>query len=391
MNPSSSSTVLWCKASLQYPTVNQLALEAVVEMLNKAVAMTVNAPFQWNYIDRPPDGSIYLVYMPGNQRPPPDGFMYMDNEQDYHVNVGGSVIQILEHKYGFLPGEEHITSRSRRRFRLANKNPQDIASSLWLLFYSRTDEATRVPANVAAAQPQPMRQYPLPPLQTKGFNLYAARPGAAMVPATSSAALQAQQAAQYQQQQQQRLQQQQRAGVPPGRPMAMHPYAQGKPGMPGQVGAPANTARRGVVPQKRSIHDLSQSAFDDPQGDDMDFITPHDISRARYVMHHEWMEEILSPYNAEKLKPSALFTTTAAGLLEKDALIERQAKEKDAIAEMQRVHADRVKPLPGVVSTEMLNQAQNIDSLEGLSALEEQVKQATGFKYAATQPVRQAV
>ncbi|ORY77389.1 hypothetical protein BCR37DRAFT_389197 [Protomyces lactucae-debilis] len=387
MNSSSSSQALWCKASLQYPTVNQLALEAVVEMLAKGMTFAQTAPFQWSYIDRPPDGSIFLVYMPNNQRPPPDGFMYMDNEQDYHVNVGGSVIQILEHKYGFLPGEEHLTSRSRRRFRLANKNPNDIAASLWLLFYSRTDEATRVPANIQAAQPQPMRQYPLPQLQTKGFNLIAARPGAALPPA-SAATLQAQQVAQYQQQQ--RLQQQQQRAGRPGQ----HGYGQqGKPGTgPGTTAQ--NQARCPIIPQKRGLPvDPTQpvSQYDDPIGDDMDLVTPREISRARYVQHHEWMEEILSPYNPEKLKPSAMLTTTAAGTLEPAALRERTENDLAAIEEMQRRHAETVKPLPGAITTAMLERAQAVETWEQLAALEEEVKQATGIQYAPKQPVQQAV
>lgn len=54
---------MWCKATLQYPTVNQLPLESVGDMLNKASNLATTANFQWSYIDKPADGSIFLVYI----------------------------------------------------------------------------------------------------------------------------------------------------------------------------------------------------------------------------------------------------------------------------------------------------------------------------------------
>lgn len=43
------------------------------------------------------------------------------------------------------------------------------------------------------------------------------------------------------------------------------------------------------------------------RGDILDFMSPRDISRARYEQHHEWMEEILeSPYNINQIIPGDL-------------------------------------------------------------------------------------
>jgi hypothetical protein len=43
------------------------------------------------------------------------------------------------------------------------------------------------------------------------------------------------------------------------------------------------------------------------RGDVLDFMSPRDISRARYEQHHEWMEEILeSPYNIFQIVPGDL-------------------------------------------------------------------------------------
>jgi hypothetical protein len=54
---------MWCKATLQYPTVSQLPLESVGDMLNKASNLATTANFQWSFIDKPADGSIFLVYL----------------------------------------------------------------------------------------------------------------------------------------------------------------------------------------------------------------------------------------------------------------------------------------------------------------------------------------
>lgn len=63
MNQNLAQT-MWCKATLQYPTVNQLPLESVGDMLTKASNLATTASFQWSFIDKPVDGSIILVYVP---------------------------------------------------------------------------------------------------------------------------------------------------------------------------------------------------------------------------------------------------------------------------------------------------------------------------------------
>ena len=173
---------MWCKATLQYPNVPSLGIESVAEMLAKAATIATTAPFQWQYIDKPIEGSIYLVYIPAHSPPPPDGYMYMDAEQSYQTTVQGRQLDIWEHKFGFTPGVDGVTCRLRRRFRLGGKGPNELSSSLWLLFYTKSEENQRVQVNLAQARPQPPRQYPLPQTQSKPFNLFQSQMGVSLIP-----------------------------------------------------------------------------------------------------------------------------------------------------------------------------------------------------------------
>lgn len=379
MNQQAMQTQLWCKATLQYPTVNQLPLESVGDMLAKATNLVGTANFQWSYIDKPADGSIYLVYMQSGAPAPPDGFMYMDNEQPYTMNIQGKMIEIWEHKYGFIPGQEAITSRSRRRFRLGGKAPSDISTSLWLLFYSRTDENTRVQANPIQARPQPIRKYPLPTLNTKPFNLFSAIPGQAMVPGYNQQLQQQYQMQQMQLQAQQAMkaqaqktpvavnprllpQQLQQGGFQAQHGVPMSPYPPGMsvpPNVAAQYASPASIQQ---IPQKRPYmgsghQQLPQQVvnqlrpgetlaeppvqFEEATGDEFDDITPMDISKARFMKHHDWMEEILSMYPTSKIVPPPLFSQDPESKLPDKATLERQIKAtEEAIAAMKAKHEE---------------------------------------------------
>lgn len=52
-------------------------------------------------------------------------------------------------------------------------------------------------------------------------------------------------------------------------------------------------------------------------GDTLDFLTPREISAARYKQHHEWMEEVLSsPYSTSQIVPVDLGLRLAGSLSE---------------------------------------------------------------------------
>ena len=50
-------------------------------------------------------------------------------------------------------------------------------------------------------------------------------------------------------------------------------------------------------------------------GDAMDFLTPREISTARYTQHHDWMEEMIhSPYSIQQITPDPLGLAMAGEL-----------------------------------------------------------------------------
>lgn len=305
----------------------------------------------------------------------------MDNEQPYNMNVGGKMIEIWEHKYGFIPGQEQLTSRSRRRFRLGGKNPNDVAASLWLLFYSRTGEETRVAANPKHARPQPIRRYPLPNVTTKPFNLFQAVTGAAQMPNHQQ---QLQQQYQLQQMQQMQAQQAQAAA-------AAAAAAQGQQGLGTPRSASAQTTghqghaprqtqqQQGyplpqystpaqIVPQKRT-HAASQAPltpaqhlppevvarlqrgevlvdgvlqYDEPAGDRFDNLSPIDIARARFARHQEWMEEIYSVYPVSRITSSR---SVPPAVLGEEHLRAEIARHEAEMVLMVKRHAETLESI----------------------------------------------
>lgn len=295
--------------------------------------------------------------------------MFMDNEQPYSMNVGGKLIEIWEHKYGFIPGQEQFTSRSRRRFRFGGKNPNDVTASLWILFYSRTGEDTRVTANPMLARPQPPRKYPLPNVQTKPFNLVQAMPGAAQMPSNQQQLQQQYQIQQMQQMQAQQAhmalqaQQAQQSVMTPGRMPQLQQQQQRPLQSPAHQSYSSPYAAAGaqnvVIPQKRTHlgQTPTQTAqhlppevvarmqrgetltdgvipFEDPVGDVFDALHPIDISRARFVRHHEWMEEIYSAYPASRIIPS----NTVPEQLSDEALAAQIARHEEEMTAMNEKH-----------------------------------------------------
>lgn len=330
---------------------------------------------------------------------PPDGYMYMDGEQPYTMNIGHKMIDIWEHKYGFIPGQEQITSRSRRRFRLSGKNPNDVASSLWLLFYSRTGEETRVQANPMQARPQPIRKYPLPSVNTKPFNLFQAVTGAAQVPNH-----QQQMQQQYQMQQLQQIQAQQAQaaiqaqqhnaqrplpGQQQGRPTYVSPapptpnaqaYAAQLPPAQKRAYAPQTAAQLPpeVVARMQRGEVLADTAiqFEESMGDEFDAIHPVDIARARFVKHQEWMEELFSAYPASRIEPPSLLPPDVT----EDSLKKRLDQHEQEIEQLKAAHEQRISKIKhpdGIqgrvqLALQQLSAQDNFD-LDALTAIENQV------------------
>lgn len=299
--------------------------------------------------------------------------MYMDGEQPYTMNAGGKMIEIWEHKYGFIPGQEQITSRSRRRFRLAGKNPNDVASSLWLLFYSRTGEETRVQANPMQARPQPIRKYPLPALTTKPFNLFQAITGGAQMPnhqqqmqqqyqmhqmqqmQQMQQAQQAQAAAAMQAQQIQNQQRQIRSQTPQQRPAPTNHHSQNSmsalPGystpvsqVPQKRAYPGNTPSTvpplpAEVASRLQRGEVLADTYEESTGDEFDSLHPIDISRARFIQHQDWLEQIFSAYSTSKITAPKLLPSDVT----EESLKSKIESNQNEIDALKASHAAKIE------------------------------------------------
>lgn len=126
-------------------------------MLARAVSLATQIAFQPSYVDKPPDGQIYLLFISGGVSFPLDGVRYMETEQRYSIPIqGGRELEVVEARHGFIPlSGEMVASRVRRRYRLVKGGHP----FLILVHYSR-GQSIPVPPPL---QTQPIRQYPLRP------------------------------------------------------------------------------------------------------------------------------------------------------------------------------------------------------------------------------------
>ncbi|KAH9048737.1 hypothetical protein EDB84DRAFT_1434146 [Lactarius hengduanensis] len=139
------------------PPHSSLTHEVAVQMLVRAVGLATQIAFQSSYVDKPPDGQIYLLFIPGGVNFPLDGVRYMEAEQRYSIPIqGGRELEVIEARHGFIPlSGEMVASRVRRRYRLVKGGHPFLV----LVHYSR-GQSIPVPPPL---QTQPVRQYPLRP------------------------------------------------------------------------------------------------------------------------------------------------------------------------------------------------------------------------------------
>lgn len=380
---------VWCKSTLSYPVNPHLPIESITDMLLKAPGVVQQVPFVWNFIDKPVDGQIFLVWLSpeSSMHPPPDGLQYMDSENCYRIDIGANTIEIFEHKYGFHPTTETHTSRIRRRFRLI-KGGND---QLWLIYYLRSSENDRIVANSQTSIPQPPRTYPLPYIQNKPFLLYEnttsqsprsytstssnvpARPMMYYNSSTSSQANQSLQKHQY-----------------PAQSAGIHstsPYT-AQPTMPlfydirkKAKTNPSSTTDYGASQLQNPLlhHSKAIPEEEEPHGDELDFLTPRDISIARYMRHHDWMEEIFdNTFKIDNILSFPLFPQTPDFTI--DAL-----KEKLSSNEIQTMKDQHQKQINEIKFSEeaiwlndainKLNNAKNMDEIVSITkTVEEKLK-----------------
>ncbi|EPT00247.1 hypothetical protein FOMPIDRAFT_1122965 [Fomitopsis schrenkii] len=134
-----------------------ISYEAAVSMLMRSIQLAHHTPFVWGYIDKPQEGQVYLVFLTHQLPFPPDGIMYQDQEQKIIMPVGPArELEVMEVKFGFIPNSADTTAwRVRRRYRMHKGGHQQLV----LIHYSRGQ-----PAPIMPALNQPVRNYPLRPI-----------------------------------------------------------------------------------------------------------------------------------------------------------------------------------------------------------------------------------
>ncbi|KAK5956785.1 hypothetical protein OHC33_002273 [Knufia fluminis] len=259
----------------KYPMLSNPSPDTLVSYLLEAPkVMREVATVQWQFLDAPPDGSIFLTWQPTeylSNNFASDGYIWSDVEQPINSEVRGYTLQMLWHRAGYRPGAEAMATHSRRRYRLIPNNQMGMANpdpSLWLVHYNKAQPRDQHPA----------ASLPMLPHVTQQF------------------------------QQRQMIQ---RSGQLPRKefmfadrsswPVIQLPAGLGRSSSSGQL---ASSHRRG----QSLAHEATLEEDEDvSRGDVLDFMTPREISRMRYEQHHEWMEEILeSPYATKQIIPSEL-------------------------------------------------------------------------------------
>ncbi|KAH8119596.1 hypothetical protein DFH11DRAFT_1565886 [Phellopilus nigrolimitatus] len=301
----------------------QVTYESAVQMLVKAYQLAVNVPFQWSYIDRPQDGSLYMVFLLPQQRGfPNDGIRYQDQENRYSIPAGsGRELEICEIKFGFIPDSSDTTAyRLRRRFRLIKGgNPQ-----LILVHYSAYQQMPIIPA----IRSQPVRSYPLRPVNEPAMYVVGEKMGQKVF-----------------------LPQQQHGAHPTQIPHV----ASGMPGMGGMGGGMQHQASM-LAHQNREMealerrqarerttgmpgHSQHPQVHDDDSGDEYDHISTRSLALARYKRNHDYMNEVFMHAAFGDKKPKEPQNPYAC--FEESEIKEKVMKLEKEIEELKTKAAER--------------------------------------------------
>jgi len=304
------------------PPHANLSHEVAVQMLGRAISLATQIAFQPSYIDKPPDGQIYLLFIPGGVNFPQDGIRYMEHEQRYTLPLpAGRELEVVEARHGFVPlSGEMSASRVRRRYRLIKGGHPFLV----LIHYSRGQSIPVPPA----LQAQPVRQYPLRQHNEPAVFVMGERQGQRVPPSGPV------------------------GGMPPnvasgsvgvgigvgGRPDAQAMLVQQNREMEAlerrsqrDRSGSMNPAQRQLQPPQR--HDEEDSA------EELEHISTRTLALTRYRRNHELMNEVFTHAafgNKQPPKPSAPYSIFDKAELENRA--ERLNKE---IEEMQAKSAAR--------------------------------------------------
>ncbi|OQD68620.1 hypothetical protein PENDEC_c033G03740 [Penicillium decumbens] len=293
-----------------YPNMHMMPSETAVEYLTSAPRVCRQQPMHWSFLDGPADGTVMLTWQPLAQLGTnfaSDGYVWADVEQAFTFEARGYTIEMYLHRSGYLPGKENVATHCRKRYRIVSSKVPNAAPpdpSLWIVHYSKAPPNDHVPAARIPVPPQvqasiAQRRF----LQSQGqlarkeFMLHDRNnwPTINFPPQMGPQGFIQPQAAY-----------QNAAAV--GRPAFYPP--QGHPGAVPPGAAQVKMARPHRVSSAAMTAAAADFALEDEDvstGDQIDLLTPREVSKMRYVQHHEWMEEIFaSPYAISQITPVSL-------------------------------------------------------------------------------------
>ena len=96
----SQKTELFLKYPESLGIHSQVSYENAVQYLLKAHQLAISVPFQWGYIDRPQDGSLFIAFLVPQQHTfPNDGIRYQDQERRFSIPTGQGRVGIPSISY----------------------------------------------------------------------------------------------------------------------------------------------------------------------------------------------------------------------------------------------------------------------------------------------------
>ncbi|KAJ6086173.1 hypothetical protein N7486_010454 [Penicillium sp. IBT 16267x] len=292
-----------------FPKMHMMPAETAVEYLASAPRVCQQKPMHWTLLDGPADGTVMLTWQPmahlGNNFAS-DGYIWADHEQAFSFESRGYTVEMFVHRSGYHPPHESVASHTRKRYRLVSSkipNGPQPDPALWIVHYSRAPPNDHVPAARIPVTPQiqsmmSQRRF----LQTQGqisrkeFMLHD-RNNWPTIPFPQHISAQ---------------------GLAQPQAAYTNAAAQARPGFYPPQGHPAAAVAHPSNKVQRS-HRASSTAMasatsdfaledeDVSSGDMIDQLAPRDISKMRYTLHHEWMEDIFaSPYTMSQITPVSL-------------------------------------------------------------------------------------
>ncbi|KAM0717778.1 hypothetical protein Q7P37_006110 [Cladosporium fusiforme] len=320
----------------QFPLVGNLALNVAFKyLLDAPMIVKTHAPMSWTYVNAPNDGTIWLEWLPQYRhgRLPSDGYVWGDAESVFRQEYGGYTIEGMVHQLGYRPGLDPVASHARTRYHFVAKAPNVNAAapdpSLWIVHYHQAEHRNVLPVGQVPVDHQTrLWMHERQALQSQGrlekrdFMLHDRDHWPHINGPTGGHMGHTMMAPGFYGSNPMPGQNRYGQGAPPA---AKRQRTQGS-----SVGGPG--ANEGMP--DTSIEDEENTAL----GDYFDHLTPREISTARYMQHHRWMEEVFSsPYASGQIVPADLglglmgeMKSLTDGLLEPPSMDVESAVEKQS-------------------------------------------------------------